>query len=246
MFERIAKEIHSIAVFRKYKHVQAGFIAAEEELRPTKKKIPPILSPPVSPERKNKKFGVVVKETKLKKKGEIEGVDKIWKSEESDEEDEVVVEVEAIGCEIIEKKNNYLNNDSKECSFVESSFFSLWNNNLHDTEFFKISIDCYTGLSSTLLKRSNKLAVAIRIIEIKYNIKFSLLDVAQRHEDDFYDLLGSSIEPDRPQNKNKNSNNDENTSKDVFATTTSRRTPSTSCAYQSGKVSLSPTVTSTP
>src|SRR6478609_5476744 len=35
-------------------------------------------------------------------------------------------------------------------------------------------------------------------------------------------------------------------SSEVFATTTSRRTPSTSCAYQSGKVSLSPTVTSTP
>src|SRR5678816_4797423 len=35
-------------------------------------------------------------------------------------------------------------------------------------------------------------------------------------------------------------------SSDVLATTTSRRTPSTSCAYQSGKVSLSPTVTSTP
>src|ERR1051325_2725486 len=33
---------------------------------------------------------------------------------------------------------------------------------------------------------------------------------------------------------------------DVLATTTSRRTPSTSCAYHSGKVSLSPTVTSTP
>src|SRR5207237_10774509 len=33
---------------------------------------------------------------------------------------------------------------------------------------------------------------------------------------------------------------------DVFATTTSLRTPSTSCAYQSGKVSLSPTTTSTP
>src|SRR5687767_1365715 len=35
-------------------------------------------------------------------------------------------------------------------------------------------------------------------------------------------------------------------SSDVFATTTSRRTPSTSCAYHSGKVSLSPTTTSTP
>src|SRR5215831_6296751 len=35
-------------------------------------------------------------------------------------------------------------------------------------------------------------------------------------------------------------------SSDVLATITSRRTPSTSCAYQSGKVSLSPTVTSTP
>src|SRR5687768_10572227 len=35
-------------------------------------------------------------------------------------------------------------------------------------------------------------------------------------------------------------------SSDVFATTTSLRTPSTSCAYQSGKVSLSPTTTSTP
>src|SRR5690242_15431867 len=33
---------------------------------------------------------------------------------------------------------------------------------------------------------------------------------------------------------------------DVFATTTSRRMPSTSCAYHNGKVSLSPTVTSTP
>src|SRR5262245_19780989 len=33
---------------------------------------------------------------------------------------------------------------------------------------------------------------------------------------------------------------------DVFATMTSRRIPSTSCAYQRGKVSLSPTVTSTP
>src|SRR6476620_10977822 len=33
---------------------------------------------------------------------------------------------------------------------------------------------------------------------------------------------------------------------DVLATTTSRRTPSTSCAYHSGNVSLSPTVTSTP
>src|SRR4051812_7753621 len=35
-------------------------------------------------------------------------------------------------------------------------------------------------------------------------------------------------------------------SNDVFAITTSRRIPSTSCAYQSGNVSLSPTVTSTP
>src|SRR5437870_9853861 len=35
-------------------------------------------------------------------------------------------------------------------------------------------------------------------------------------------------------------------SNDVFAITTSLRTPSTSCAYQSGKVSLSPTTTSTP
>src|SRR5215470_12179467 len=35
-------------------------------------------------------------------------------------------------------------------------------------------------------------------------------------------------------------------SSDVLATITSRRIPSTSCAYQSGKVSLSPTVTSTP
>src|SRR5437879_861392 len=35
-------------------------------------------------------------------------------------------------------------------------------------------------------------------------------------------------------------------SSDVFATITSRRMPSTSCAYQSGNVSLSPTVTSTP
>src|SRR4029077_9470521 len=35
-------------------------------------------------------------------------------------------------------------------------------------------------------------------------------------------------------------------SNDVFAMTTSRRMPSTSCAYQSGNVSLSPTVTSTP
>src|SRR5438270_11839209 len=34
--------------------------------------------------------------------------------------------------------------------------------------------------------------------------------------------------------------------REVQATMTSRRTPSTSCAYQSGKVSLSPTVTSTP
>src|SRR6185312_10899875 len=33
---------------------------------------------------------------------------------------------------------------------------------------------------------------------------------------------------------------------DVLATTTSLRMPSTSCAYQSGKVSLSPTVISTP
>src|SRR4051812_29074931 len=33
---------------------------------------------------------------------------------------------------------------------------------------------------------------------------------------------------------------------DVFATTTSLRMPSTSCAYHSGNVSLSPTVTSTP
>src|SRR5215468_6506108 len=35
-------------------------------------------------------------------------------------------------------------------------------------------------------------------------------------------------------------------SSDVFATITSRLMPSTSCAYQSGNVSLSPTVTSTP
>src|ERR671921_737151 len=35
-------------------------------------------------------------------------------------------------------------------------------------------------------------------------------------------------------------------SSDVTATVTSRRTPSTSCAYHSGKVSLSPPVTSTP
>src|SRR6478752_7471050 len=35
-------------------------------------------------------------------------------------------------------------------------------------------------------------------------------------------------------------------SSDVLATTTSLRIPSTSCAYHSGKVSLSPTVTSTP
>src|SRR3954447_7530911 len=35
-------------------------------------------------------------------------------------------------------------------------------------------------------------------------------------------------------------------SNDVFAMTTSRRTPSTSCAYHSGNVSLSPTVTRTP
>jgi len=35
-------------------------------------------------------------------------------------------------------------------------------------------------------------------------------------------------------------------SSDVLATTTSLRMPSTSCAYHSGKVSLSPTVTSTP
>ena len=35
-------------------------------------------------------------------------------------------------------------------------------------------------------------------------------------------------------------------SSDVTATVTSRRTPSTSCAYQSGKVSLSPSVTSMP
>src|ERR1044071_6928279 len=35
-------------------------------------------------------------------------------------------------------------------------------------------------------------------------------------------------------------------SSDVFAITTSRRMPSTSCAYHSGKVSLSPTVTNTP
>src|SRR5689334_12906754 len=35
-------------------------------------------------------------------------------------------------------------------------------------------------------------------------------------------------------------------SSDVFATTTSLRMPSTSCAYHSGKVSLSPTTTSTP
>src|SRR6185437_1216110 len=35
-------------------------------------------------------------------------------------------------------------------------------------------------------------------------------------------------------------------SSEVLATTTSRRMPSTSCAYQSGNVSLSPTVISTP
>src|SRR5687767_9441521 len=35
-------------------------------------------------------------------------------------------------------------------------------------------------------------------------------------------------------------------SREVFATTTSLRTPSTSCAYHNGKVSLSPTTTSTP
>src|SRR5215475_1896252 len=35
-------------------------------------------------------------------------------------------------------------------------------------------------------------------------------------------------------------------SSDVTATTTSRRTPSTSCAYHSGNVSLSPAVISTP
>src|SRR3954469_18077187 len=35
-------------------------------------------------------------------------------------------------------------------------------------------------------------------------------------------------------------------SSDVFATTTSLRIPSTSCAYHSGNVSLSPTTTSTP
>src|SRR5688572_27756148 len=35
-------------------------------------------------------------------------------------------------------------------------------------------------------------------------------------------------------------------SRDVFAMTTSRRIHSTSCAYQSGKVSLSPTVTRMP
>ena len=147
-----------------------------------------------------KKFGMKIETTATQKNLENNNSVKLNKKigDEESESDEEETETETK--EVIDK-SDYLNIKSKECSFVESSFFSLWNSALHDSEFFKISLCCYLGLSSALLKRSEKISVAIRTVEKEYELKFTVLDVSQRQGDDFEDLLGSLLDPDRPQNK---------------------------------------------
>ena len=99
---------------------------------------------------------------------------------------------------------------SKECGDImsvvnreEYSFQPFIDNNFgnsYDSDsFYSLVLDCYSGLSSSLLKVAEKIAVAIRKIEIENNMKYSILDLSQRKGDDFKDLLGSlfisSIKP---------------------------------------------------
>ena len=103
---------------------------------------------------------------------------------------------------IIEKSKECVNKMS-EVNREEDSFQPFIDNNFgnsYDSDsFYSLVLDCYSGLSSSLLKVAEKIAVAIRKIEIENNMKYSILDLSQRKGDDFKDLLGSffisSIKP---------------------------------------------------
>ena len=72
----------------------------------------------------------------------------------------------------------------------------------YDSDFLhSLVLDCYSGLSSSLLKVADKIAIAIRKIEIENNVKYSTLDLSQRKGDDFRDLLGFLFIPS-PTQKN--------------------------------------------
>ena len=216
MFERVAREIHAIAMHRKYSHVQAVFLAKENEFRPVVKKTPPTSA--VSPERekKVKKFGMQIESGFMNKKDKKDKKDKKGDRERSsspdkgnkgdkgnesysveDADSDAEEEPQSIIVEKIDKRV-YFNSETKECSFVESSFFSLWNASLHDTEFFRGALRCYAGLATSLLRRADKISLAVRSVEKKHKLKHSMLNLCQRLGDDFADLCGHLLETDGP------------------------------------------------
>ena len=73
--------------------------------------------------------------------------------------------------------------------FVEAMFFADGEMSINDPVFFKIALDCYVGLASALLKRADLLSKAIRDIEKKFELPYSIMNVSQRRGGDLEDLV---------------------------------------------------------
>ena len=61
-------------------------------------------------------------------------------------------------------------------------------------ELIESLFSCYINMSKLLIKRSECIRDAIRIVEIRGKIKVSSLDIAQRRGDDVVDILGSAYD----------------------------------------------------
>ena len=59
---------------------------------------------------------------------------------------------------------------------------------------FRIGFECYFGMGVAIIHRIDKISIAIRNLEMRGNLKMSCLDIAQRHGNDFKDMVAEVYE----------------------------------------------------
>lgn len=198
MFERIARELQIVALYKKHNHLKEQNVKNDIENNRLKNRCPP--TPPLSDGNNMSKNLYSPPKALLKSKirnkindsdGDLLMTAAFGSRSDDEEEEEKYVNPKFKKIE----KYSYIKTENKQLNyFVESSYFSHLNGVMLNAEFFKILLDCYLGLSSALMKRADKISTAIRKIEKKHELKFSVFNISQRLGKDIADLVDVEIE----------------------------------------------------
>ena len=195
MFERLAREIHAISMHHTHMHMQGGQLTAVKVQKPERGGTSPTASPHRDAARMIKPKGLSGskfmehKSHTVSQKHAHASKQPVFKRVADEKVTRGISEDHATA-----DKTLYGDIDGTACSFIDSSFFSFFSDVPLDSPFFRLALDCYTGLSCSLLARADKIAAAIRQVERKFNVS-SVLSIAQRRGNDFSDLGGHLRNP---------------------------------------------------